>query len=167
MSDFAIVETIVGSQAISENSSTQNHELGTIAKAKDGASTAYGEGEFIYLKGVVSTVLGSFVTYNADDFSSVLLVGNAVGPVAIAMSICVAGEFGWYQIQGKGVGKVAASFADNANCYSTASAGIVDDAIVAGDRVQRCKGASAIGTPSTGLAEMEIDRPFVNNALAD
>jgi hypothetical protein len=38
--------------------------------------------------------------------------------------------------------------------------------VVAGDRVKNAKGASAVGTPSAGLAEFEIDRPFVDDALA-
>ena len=123
-------------------------------------------GEFIYLKGVASTAVGSWVTYNPDDFSSTLLAANAIGPVAIAMSACVANEYGWYQVQGKAVGKVAAGFVDNANVYATATAGTADDAIVAGDRVKGAVGASAIGTPSAGLAEMEIARPFMDDAVA-
>lgn len=146
-----------------ENSAVQNHQLGLIAKIVD---PTYGMGEAIYLKGVASCAVGSFVTYNADDFSTALLAANAIGPVAVALSACVAGEFGWFQVQGKAVGKVLASFADNANCYATATAGSVDDAIVAGDRVKNCKGASAIGTPDTGLAEMEISYPFMDDALA-
>ena len=43
----------------------------------------------------------------------------------------------------------------------TSTAGTIDDADVAGDYIRRCKGASAIGTPSTGLAELEISRPEV------
>jgi len=126
----------------------------------------YGAGEFIYLKGVASTAVGSWVTYNPDDFSSTLLAANAIGPVAIAMSACVANEYGWYLVQGKAVGKVAAGFVDNANVYATATAGTADDAIVAGDRVKGAVGASAIGTPSAGLAEMEIARPFMDDAVA-
>jgi hypothetical protein len=37
---------------------------------------------------------------------------------------------------------------------------------VAGDRVKNAKGASAIGTPSGSFAEFEIDRPFMDDALA-
>ena len=85
----------------------------------------------------------------------------SIGPVAFAMAATVANEYGWYQIGGKAVGKVAASFADNADCYLTSTAGTIDDADVAGDYIRRCKGASAIDTPSTGLAELEIARPEV------
>jgi len=161
MSDFKSIEQTVYSQAIDETSSTAQVQLGTIIRAVDKASTDYGVGEFIYLKGVASTVVGSTVTYNADDFSTALAVADAVGPVAFAMSANVADQYGWYQISGKAVGKVLASFADNADCYLTATAGSIDDADVAGDYIRRCKGASAIDTPSTGLAELEIARPEV------
>jgi hypothetical protein len=166
MSDFKITNPRVGSQPIATTDTVQNHPLGTIVHAVDRASTNYGEGEFIYLKGVASTVVGSFVTYNLDDGTTALLAADAIGPVAVAMSANVASQYGWYQITGKAVGKVLAGFVDNANVYGTATAGSVDDAVVAGDRVKRAKGASAIDTPSTGLAEFEIDRPFVDDGLA-
>jgi hypothetical protein len=126
----------------------------------------YGEGEFIYLRGVSSTAVGSWVTFNADDHSTALLAANAIGPVAVAMAATVADRFGWYQIYGKAVGQVLSGFLDNANVYATATAGSVDDSIVAGDRVKNAKGASAIGTPSAGLAEFEIHYPVMDDGLA-
>jgi|TARA_R110000765_G_scaffold56580_2_gene111453 hypothetical protein len=166
MSDYQIMNPIVGMQSIGDTSTTQNEVLGTIVQANDVASTAYGAGEFIYLKGVASTVLGSFVTYNADDNSTALLAANAIGPVAVAMSINVASSFGWYQISGKAVGKAKASYADNGLVYATSTAGSIDDAVVAGDRVKLAKGASAVDTPSSGLAEFEIQRPFMDDGTA-
>lgn len=160
---FKIRNALIGSQPIADTDTTQRHPLGTIVTADD---PTYAAGEFIYLKGVASTVVGSWVTYNMDDGSTTLLAANAIGPVAIAMSINVASQYGWYQIQGKAVGKVLAGFVDNGNVYATATAGSIDDAIVAGDRVKGAVGASAIDTPSTGLAEMEIARPFMDDALA-
>lgn len=150
----------VGGQAIAETSTVQRHPLGTIARAVD---PTYGAGEFIYLAGVASTAVGSWVTYNLDDGSTALLAANAIGPVAVAMSANVASQYGWYQISGKAVGKALASYADNALVYATATAGSVDDAVVAGDKVRLAKGASAVDTPSTGLAEFEISRPFVDD----
>lgn len=82
------------------------------------------------------------------------------------MADAVAGTYGWFQIGGKAVGKALAGFVDNANVYATATAGSVDDAVVAGDRVKGAVGASAVGTPSTGLAEFEIARPFMDDGLA-
>jgi hypothetical protein len=166
MSDYQIVNPIVGMQNIADTSTTQNQPLGTIVQANDVASTAYGSGMFIYLAGVASTLLGSFVTFNQDDNTTALLAANAIGPVGISMSINVASQYGWYQIYGKGVGKCLSGYADNGLVYATATAGSIDDAVVSGDRVKLALGASAIGTPSSGLAEFEIQYPFMDDGSA-
>lgn len=166
MSNFISIEADIINQKIDETSTTQNFPLGKIIRANDKDTTAYGVGEFIYLKGVASTAVGSWVLYNPDDYSTSLLAANDIGSVAVAMSANIANQYGWYQIKGKAIGKALTGFVNDANVYSTATAGSVDDAVVAGDRVKNAKGASAVGTPSTGLAEFEIDRPFVDDGLA-
>ena len=155
----------IGSNLVASTSAGRSTpwKLGHVIQADD---PVYGMGEFIYLKGVASTEIGSWVLYNPDDYSTSLLAANDIGSVAIAMGPSVASQYGWYQIKGKAIGKVLTGFVDNANVYSTATAGSVDDAVVAGDRIKNAKGASAIGTPSAGLAEFEIDRPFVDDAVA-
>ncbi len=155
--------TLIGMQPIAVTSTTQNHPLGTRVKAHD---STYGAGEFIYLQGVASTAVGSWVTYNQDDNSTTLLVANAIGPVAVAMSANVASSYGWYQIFGKAVGKCLTGYVDNALVYATATAGSIDDAVVSGDRVKGAIGASAIGTPSSGLAEFEIQYPLADDGSA-
>jgi hypothetical protein len=127
----------------------------------------YGAGVFKFLKGAASVERGSAVLYHPDDNSVSLAVANDIGQVAFAMGATVANTFGFYQIVGKAIGKVLTGFVDNANCYLTATAGSIDDAVVAGDYIYKCKGASAIGTPAAGLAELEIDRPFVKDGLDD
>jgi hypothetical protein len=160
---FKISSPLIGAQPIDVTDTTQNHALGTIVKAID---PTYGEGEFLYVKGVASCAVGSALLVNEDDYTTSLLAANDIGRVGFSMSANVASQYGWVQISGKAIGKVLAGFLDNANVYSTATAGSLDDAVVAGDRVKNCKGASAIGTPSAGLAELEIDRPYVDDALA-
>lgn len=160
---YTIVEPIAGSQPIAGLDTTKRHALGSIVVAND---PTYGAGEFIYLKGLDTTAVGTWVTYNMDDGSTTLLAANAIGPVAVAMSANVTGSYGWYQIQGKAIGKALTGYLDNALVYATATAGSVDDAVVAGDRVKNALGASAVGTPSTGLAEFEIQRPFMDDATA-
>lgn len=166
MSNFVSQESYIVEQDIDETSTTQIHPLGKIVRAKDKATTAYGEGEFIYCVGVASTAVGSWVTISEDGFTTALLAANAIGRVGVAMSANVASQYGWYQISGKAVGKALASYADNGLVYATATAGSIDDAVVAGDRVKQAIGASAVDTPSTGLAEFEIDRPFMDDATA-
>lgn len=155
---YHITDQVIGSQPIADTSTTQNHALGTIVRAVD---PAIGEGEFIYLKGVASTVVGSWVTYSADDFSTALLTGDAKGPVAVAMSANVANQYGWYQIGGKASAK-ASDVANNADVYIDTADGTCDDATVTGDRVHNAKWASADDT-GTNLAEVEIARPFVDD----
>lgn len=153
----------VGAQPIDDTSTTQRHELGLIVQAKH---ATYGTGEFIYLLGVASTTANSWVTYNADNFGTALLAANAIGPVGIAMSANVASQYGWYQISGKAIGKALTGYVDNALVYATATAGSIDDAVVSGDRVKNALGASAVDTPSSGLAEFEIQRPFMDDGSA-
>jgi hypothetical protein len=161
--NWSPVDSLAGLQLIDATDTVQNHPLGLIIRA---FHPTYGCGEFIYLKGVATCAVGSWVTYSLDGGATALLAANAIDPVAIAMSACVASNFGWFQISGTAVGLVAALFADNANVYATATPGTVDDAIVAGDRVKLAKGASAIGTPAAGFAEIEIARPFMDDGLA-
>ena len=162
---YFITDNVAGSQNIADfatvdgTSSQPNHRLGTIVRAVD---STLGEGEFIYLKGVASTVVGSWVTYNYDDGTTALIVPNAIGPVAVAMSAnIVATTYGWYQISGKASGK-SGDVADNAKVYIDTVAGYCDDAVVAGDKVFNAKWASADDT-STAKADVEISRPFCTN----
>lgn len=157
---YVIQENSLGWQPIATTETTQKHPLGTIVKASD---PTYGSGEFIYLKGVVSTAVGSWATINLDDGSTTLLVANAIGPVGVAMSANVASQYGWYQISGKAVGKALTGYVDNALVWATSTAGSVDDTVVDGDMVHLAKGASAVDTPSTGLAEFEISRPYTDD----
>lgn len=157
---YKIRTPVVGMQAIADTSTTKRHPLGTIVQADD---PTYGNGEFIYLLGVASTAVGSWATYNLDDGSTTLLVANAVGPVGVSMSANVASQYGWYQISGKAVGKALTGYVDNALVWGTATAGSVDDAVVDGDMVHLAKGASAVDTPSAGLAEFEISRPYTDD----
>jgi|TARA_R110000744_G_scaffold54004_2_gene114953 hypothetical protein len=163
MSDFQAIGALATAQAISETSTELKHDLGTEINAKDVASTAYGKGTFIYLLGVASTVVGSVVTFSRDDHQTALAAANAVGEVATAMSINVGSSYGWYQIDGLGVAKGLASLADAKLCYLTATAGSVDDAVVAGDAIQFMETNSALDTPSTGLALVAMRRPVVTN----
>jgi len=160
---YKAIDQVIGYQPFDEASPTQKHPLGFRLKAHD---DDLGVGEFIYAKGVANCGVGSWVTINQDDHSIALLAANAIGPVGVAMADTVANTYGWFQIYGKAIGKALAGYVDNALVYATGTAGSVDDAVVAGDRVKNAKGASAVGAPGTGLAEFEIQYPFMDDASA-
>lgn len=97
----------IGYQRITDTSTTKNHPLGTIVRATD---ETYGEGEFIYLTGVTSTVAGTFVNYD-DSFQTAINTGGLATPrpVAVSMSANVGSQYGWYQISGLASGLKANS----------------------------------------------------------
>jgi hypothetical protein len=140
--------------------STKKYRLGTQKKDNDGNI-------YIYLKGVASTVAGSVVTFDEAHVTT-LAVANAQGRVAVAKAaVDSTSEYGWYGIYGKHAAKVLTGFADNGKVYLTSTAGSVDDTDVAGDFVVGMIGRSAIDTPSTGLAYMELSFPVVQDIAMD
>lgn len=135
---WRISDAKIGYQRIADTSTTKNHPLGTIVRAVD---PTYGEGEFIYLTGVTSTVVGTFVTYD-DSFQTALDTGtlSSPRPVAVAMSANVGSSYGWYQIGGLATGLKAntVSFAKGAafgvatgKAIAVASGQILNGALVA------------------------------------
>lgn len=157
---FVVATGQLGSPKITDHSEegyARPWKLGDIVRAVD---ETYGAGEFIYLKGLDTTVAGSWVTYN-DSFQTKLVAAGDVGPVAVAMSACVTDEYGWYQIQGRAVGK-ADDVSDSGVVYiDTATAGVADDAVSAGNKIFNAKWASDDDT-ATGTASVLIARPFLN-----
>jgi len=142
---------------ITEFGTTQIFNLGQTCKARD-TSTGY-IGEFIYMQGVASTAAGSWVLLNYDDHVVSLLADTNVGGVGVAMSACVASNFGWFQIRGKAEANLAASCADNAALYTTATAGTVDDATAGQYQVYGARAAETV--TSAAVAEVEINYPQV------
>lgn len=141
-------------QPINETSTTKLHEIGTVVKCVDIGTTAYGEAEFIYLQGVASTAVGDLVVYTADG-NTTRTVARSVGPAAVAMSANVLNQFGWYQRRGKASIKSGTVAADK-QLYLTATAGQVDDAVVAGDMVFS---ARSLAADDTGLVLAVIGYP--------
>lgn len=96
---FKLASPQIGMQKLDETSTTQKHPLGTIVRGLD---DTYGEGEFIYLRGIGSTVVGSLVAYSASFLTALHTTALAAPvPVAVAMSANVANQYGWYQISGQ------------------------------------------------------------------
>jgi hypothetical protein len=142
------------------------YDLSTVYDSKvQPLGTTYEDADgnvFIFLNGVADTAVGSWVSYDEAHVTA-LLVANAKGRVAVAKAATVANKYGWYQIYGKNTeAKVLAGFADNGLIYSTATAGSIDDAVVAGDLVVGAIGRSAI---SSGAATVELNYPFATDTL--
>lgn len=122
----------IQAQQLTETSTVQKHPLGTVVKAND---PTFGEGEFIYLKGVASTAVGDVVAFSLATGTTTRCLAATRGPLAIAMSANVANQYGWYCIRGNVPVSAAGAVVIGAVVYLTATAGAVDDAVTAGSGV--------------------------------
>ncbi len=150
--------TLVGAQPIGETSTTQKHPLGMVVLATD---NTYGQGEFVYLKGVASTAAGDLVAYdtaNGDTQRAVHGGAATSGPCAVAMSANVASQYGWYQVAGAGP-VASGTVAADAQLYLTSTAGSVDDAVVPGDLID---GIASRSATSAGFTTCQLARPSID-----
>lgn len=140
--------------------------LGCIAKAYH---PTFGEGEFIYLLGVASTVVGLMVTYNATTFQTTIrptTAGNT-GPIAIAMSANVANSYGWYQVEGLAtVLKTAVQVTPQLPVYQSGTAGRIFVTSTAGQQILGARTANLTTvTTTTSTVVVLINRPAGKNTL--
>jgi hypothetical protein len=144
----------------------QEHPLGTIVRAYD---PTFGEGEFIYLLGVVNTVPGLLVSWNATTFQTTVLpnTANLDVPVAVAMSANVATNWGWYQISGMAtVLKTAVQVTPQQKVYISATAGRIFVTSTSGKEIMGAKTANLTTvTSTTSTVVVQISRPFAQGQI--
>jgi hypothetical protein len=145
MADWVPTTPLAGIQPIATTSTVQNHPFGTIVQARH---ATYGVGEFIYLKGVTSTVVGSVVEYSHITGATVLAAvgGSQPLPIAIAMSVNDAStDFGWYQIGGVATVKKTCSIC----LVAGAAVGVLTTGLIAGTgSAKEIQGAVVAATAS-------------------
>ena len=163
---WQVVDGRIGTQPIADVSTVQNHPFGTIVRAKDTGTTAYGEGEFIYVKGVASGALNAWAGYRSKSGLTTLAVADGNYSIGIMMSALDATtDFGWLQIKGRAIGKCLTAFADNGVVYLTSTAGSIDDASVIGDAVINARKTTTVHVVGTFLDTYNISRPFTTNRV--
>lgn len=159
------VSTIAGAQPIADTSTTKQHPLGTIVRGWD---PTYGEGEFIYLLGVGSTVVGSPVTFDALTYQTALAaVGtNLPRRIAFAMSANVASQYGWYQISGMCIASKSAAIC----CVAGAAMAVKTTGLISksgsGKEISGCL-CAATASAATGRTTvlLSIDRPSMQGRV--
>lgn len=128
-----------------------------------GRDPTYGGGEFILLKGVGSTAVGSVVTYNQTTFQTALAaVGtNLPQPIAIAMAATGATSWGWYQIAGLAI---AAKTVGSASLASNAAVGVQTIGLLTvsstGTEVEGAL-VAVLATASAATVQVVINRPHM------
>ena len=136
--------------------------LGQVVRAFD---PTYGEGEFIMLVGVASTVVGSLVTYNTTTYQTALSpnTANLAQPVAVAMSANLAASFGWYQIGGLAViKKTAVAVNAGVSVFQSATTGRIMPTVASGKEILGAKSANLATVASTvSTVIVSINRPHL------
>jgi hypothetical protein len=118
--------------------------------------------EYIYMKGVASLAIGSWVTFD-ENFAPTLLAADAVGPVAISMAANTAATtYSWFQRKGVNTVAKTDTVAADVQLYIDGTAGRADDAVVTGDLIL---GASSQTADTSNVATVRIDYPSVTNVL--
>jgi hypothetical protein len=141
--------------------SAQNHPLGTIVKAFD---PTFGEGEFIYLKGVASTKVGSVVIYDGTTYLTTLtaVTSNQARPVAIAMAAnTLTSGYAWYQIGGTAVAAKGSASIQPKVTVGVATIGLIGNTLT-GKEIQGARSANAATlTAAIGTIQLVINRPHM------
>ena len=163
---YTIATPLIGAQPIAVTDTTQNNQIGTIVRATD---PTYGDGEFIYLKGVANTVVGSVVTYNSLTGQTTLAAPgtNLPQPVAVAMSANVANQYGWYQISGIAVASKTATI----SLAAGAAVGVKTTGLLAstgtGKEVQGALvAAAASNTTGRITVKVVLNRPHMQGRVS-
>jgi hypothetical protein len=153
------VSNYAGAPGIATKDTTQKCPLGTIVR---GVDPTYGEGEFIYLKGVGSTIAGSVVEYSTSFQTGLATSATTLSrPLAVAMTTTTASYYGWYQISGLAQMAKATSLSLAADAYVGAAAGLAI-AAASGKRIngaQVAVVASAVSGTAPDTVTVMINRP--------
>ena len=163
---YNIIENRLGVQPIASIETTARHALGTIVRAED---PTYGMGEFIYLNGVASTVVGNLVIYNPVLGTTTLSPNTSVQarPVAVAMAACTLSYYGWYQIDGAAIiKKEAVIFAPTVVVYQSTTTGRIRALAASGKQVLGARSANTASVVSaTSTVVVLINRPHMQGAV--
>lgn len=145
--------------------------IGSRARFRDIGTTLLGEGEFIWLPGAASTILGSWCSYStsngvANTGSSVLWAGtaNSSFPLAVATAATIASTWGWYQIFGAAICAISGTIAAG-DSAAWQAAGVVQAAAVATKNVEGVIAVSANAVPAANQAIYQLAYPASQTAV--
>lgn len=122
----------------------------------------YGEGTFIYMAGVSSTVAGDAVTYNTASWTTTRAAAGAGIPWSVAFAtaaVNTTSKYGWYQVAGIAVGNKTKTFSYAAGI----AVGIATTAlIVASSSLKELEGAWVAVVASATTTTLGGDKVILN-----
>jgi len=128
MANFATTG-LVG-PALTQVDATARTRVGTVVNLDDG-------GEAIYVQALSEISQYAYSVAFEDGTAQMATTTNDLTcrRAGWAQASIPSGYYGWLQISGKVIGNLAANCDDNLPLYTTATAGVLDDAIVTGHLV--------------------------------
>ncbi len=133
---------------------TPPNALGTVVR---GIDPTYGGGEFIFLQGVASTVVGTIVEYDGTTYATTLcpVTTNLARPIAVAMAACnTTASYGWYQIGGTAVALKGTASIQPKVAVAVTTIGKIGNTKT-GLEIQSCRSANA-ATLTTAITSIPL-----------
>jgi len=133
--------------------------LGTVVSTNDGGTAKYVQvlsavNAFNAVVIGVDNVASNLTTTNAADTSG---IGKEVGWAQTSIAIS---SYGWVQTSGRPKGKLAADCADRVTLFTTATAGVLDDATVSAALIAGVVSKTTISN-ATAITLMVPTRAFI------
>ena len=130
------------------------YTIGTKTTLRDG-------NEYVYLRGVAGTMVGSWIIYNHLGDTALIAVGLN-GPIAIAMAPIIADRWGWYCIQALRIdARIAPNTPVNASIIGRQGAdGDAGSGMAAGDEIFNVMCRAATGA-TAAVVPCQINYSFV------
>lgn len=136
-------------------------QIDTVKRFALGYTVDMGDSAFVYVQGVASGAANAFATYTSAGVTT-LLAANAVGLVGVfCAALDATSKYGWLQVKAlSGRNGSTDTVAANTVPYIDGTAGRVDDAVVAGDKVYN---ALILTADTANVASIYLNFPYVTN----
>jgi len=130
------------------------------------------QNEYIYLQGIASTAIGSWVNFDGGvAFVTALLdtdvAATQLGRLAVAKAAVGASQYGWYCIYGAVDGLALTGSTDAKNAFATATAGSVDDSGVGAEVLVNGAWSTGAVNETTFLQAFAISYPYMHGLTLD
>lgn len=157
----------IGISALTAINTVAECPLGTVVGFYDDVAAT--NGEAVYARAGAAITEGQAGLIDLANKVTLASNGNANSgkPIGFALSSTAMadGDYGWFAISGKVKVKTPNAVVADAKVFLLATAGAVDDAVLAGCQLLGAEFANADGTPAAGFAYANINRPTVQSQI--
>lgn len=150
---MALITSPLVGHRLTESETVKRHQLGTIVDLDDG-----GEAVYCVASGAVSQYALCGINEDFDVYMMTTTLAAQSDRLGFPQIAIASGSYGWVYLRGSNIKvRTKASAAADAQLWTTASAGVVDDATAAGAlKLDGMVLVAAAGTAANGAAGIEV-----------